>query len=227
MIHNQFILDVLQNTNIDMVGFADLREVAPEQRHGLPYGICIATALTVFPDMSEVPSQAYYDEYKRINKELKETSLYLEKCIIEQGFAAYSLSRNMQDENFVTVLPFKTLATRAGLGWIGKSSTLITKEYGNALRMNGVITNMPVKAGTPINASQCGDCTECITHCPAKAIVGNHWDLKTARNELVDPFACKAKVIERGQEMGVTEGSCGICISVCPWTKSYIRQLSE
>lgn len=226
MNYNNYIIDVLRDMNISLLGFADLSEINSEQRRGFKYGICIAIALDVFPSVSDTPTPAYYNEYKNINRRLKEISLYLEEKIIEKGYNAYSLSKNRQNEDFRTVLPFKTLATRSGLGWIGKSSTLITKEYGNAVRLNGVITDMPFETAKPINTSYCGSCSECVKCCPAKAIVGTNWDIEKDRNELVDPFLCKNKVIERGKEMGVTEGSCGICISVCPWTKKYIEKKS-
>ena len=93
--------------------------------------------------------------------------------------------------NFRTPLPFKTLATRSGLGWIGKSATLVTKEYGNAIRLNGVLTDMPIQSGVPINSSLCGDCEECIKSCPGKAVKGKLWDLHTDRDELLDASECK------------------------------------
>lgn len=221
--YNNYIIDLLKDKHISLLGFADLSEIDRESRQGLPYGICIAIALDIFPSV-DIPTLDYYNEYKNINTKLREISLFLEEKIIEKGYNAYSLMRNGQNADFRTVLPFKTLATRSGLGWIGKSSTLVTKEFGNAVRLSGVITDMPFETATPINTSYCGNCRECVEKCPAKAIVGNHWSINSDRNDLIDPFACKNKVIERGKEMGVTVGSCGICISVCPWTKKYMKK---
>lgn len=224
-INNDYIKETLKNTEVSLLGFADLSEVSSELRQGLKYGVCFGIALKTFPSVSDTPSQEYYDEYKQINRQLKEISLYIEKKIIEKGYNAYSLSRNRQNDDFRTILPYKTLATRAGLGWIGKSSTLITKEYGNAVRINGVITDMPFVTDESINKSLCGNCKECVNNCPAKAIYGNNWDVNMDRNDLIDPIACKSKVIERGEKMGVSVGSCGICISSCPWTKRYIEKI--
>lgn len=178
-----------------------------------------AAPLQVFPSTSGTPSPAYYEEYKKLNTILKEVSFFLEEQIQNHGFTAYSLARNQQNEDCRTLLPFKTLATRAGLGWIGKSSLLVTKKYGSAIRLNGVITDMPFSTAKPINHSYCGTCTECVDRCPAHAITGNNWNLDSDRNDLVDPFACKNKVIERGRNLGITVGSCGICIAACPWTR--------
>lgn len=43
------------------------------------------------------------------------------------------------------------------------------------------------------------------------------------RDNLLDAISCKKTVIERGKVFNVTDGTCGICISVCPWTKRYLN----
>lgn len=226
-INNEIISQFLKDMGISLVSFGDISEVDAESRLNLQYGICIAIALKVFPSSNAVPSYEYYKEYKAVSRQLREISFSLEAKIKQMGYEAYSLSRNHQNDQYITALPFKTLATRSGMGWIGKSGTLITKEYGNAVRLNVVITNMPFEVSEPINVSYCGSCVECVNHCPAGAIIGNNWSLSVERNNLLDPFACKAMVIQRGKAFDVTDGSCGICISVCPWTKRYIAKASH
>ena len=168
-----------------------------------------------------------YDNTQR-SKRLREASFFLADKIIERGFNAYSLAHERRNEDYRTRLPFKTLATRSGLGWIGKSACLVTKEYGNAIRLNGVLTDMPLAVGTPVNESFCGKCEECVRHCPGHAVKGNLWSLHMDRDDLLDAFGCKKAVVERGKVFNVTDGTCGICISVCPWTKRYIsRRISD
>jgi len=218
--HNHWVEETLAGRDIALLGFADLSEIDVDARRGFPYGVCFAMALTVLPSMSEEASIAYYDEYRRVSAQLKEASAFLTEQIQLRGYNALSLWRlDLQDENFRTPLPFKTLATRAGLGWIGKSAALITKEYGNAIRLGGVLTDMPLETGTPVNESLCGSCDACVKHCPGRAIQGNLWDIRTDRDDLLDAQACKRAVIERGRALGKAEGTCGICIAVCPWTR--------
>lgn len=224
MENNQWVNEILKDRNLALTGFADLSEIDPEIRYGYQYGICIAIALQVFPSITSEPSKEYYDEFKAVNIKLRETSIFLADKIKERGFNAYSLAHEKQNEVFRTQLPFKTIATRSGLGWIGKSAALITREYGNAIRLNGVLTDMPLTAGKPVNESFCGKCEECVKHCPGHAIKGNTWSLHMDRDNLLDAFSCKKAVIERGRVFNVTEGACGICISVCPWTKRYINK---
>ncbi len=224
--NNDFIKNILLDREIALIGFADLSKMDETQRSGFQYGISIAAALTVFPSIGEA-SQEYFDEYKRVSRVLRETSYFVEAKIKERGYHAYSLAGVHQNEQFRTTLPYKTLATRSGLGWIGKSGTLITKEYGNAIRLNGVLTDMPLITGNPVNSSLCGECTKCVDACPGKAIKNKIWNVNTDRDELLDAFACKRTVIDRGTKMGVTEGSCGICLAVCPWTKKYIEKIEN
>lgn len=219
--NNDYIKQILSNREIALIGFADLSEIDETIRRGFKYGISIAVALKVFPSTGEATVE-YFNEYKRVSAVLREASNYLADKIKEYGYDAFSLAGERQNEQFRTQLPYKTLATRAGIGWIGKSAVLITKEYGNAIRLNGVLTDMPLETGMPIDSSLCGDCCECVKNCPGKAIKGNLWDVHTDRDDLLDAFACKKAVIERGQALGITEGSCGICLRVCPWTKRYI-----
>ncbi|MDR2686593.1 MAG: 4Fe-4S binding protein [Oscillospiraceae bacterium] len=223
--HNHWVEETLAGRDIALLGFADLSEIDADARRKFRYGVSIAMALAVLPSTSEEPSAAYFEEYRRVSAQLKEASAFLTEQIQARGYNALSLwLLDRQDAEFRTPLPFKTLATRAGLGWIGKSAALVTKEYGNAVRLGGVLTDMPLRTGTPINASLCGDCMECVKHCPGRAIRGNLWDLRTDRDSLLDAHACKRAVVERGKALGRTEGACGICIAVCPWTKSYFAR---
>lgn len=226
--NNIWVEEILKDRNMALIGFADLTEINEDLRYGYRYGICIAMALTVFPTTSNQPIIEYYNEYRQINRELKHTSNFLADKIKERGFESYSLAGEKQNEQFRTQLPFKTLATRAGLGWIGKSAALITKEFGNAIRLNGVLTDMPLETGTPVNSSLCGDCVECVEKCPGKAITGNSWSLHTDRNNLLNPYECKKTHTERGKLLNTaenvySEATCGICITVCPWTQKYIK----
>lgn len=225
MENNHWVEEILKDRNIALIGFADLSEIDAEIRYGYQYGISIAIALKVFPSTTSEPSKEYYDEYGAVSRKLRDASDFLTEKIRERGFNAYSLAHEKQNEAYRTQLPFKMLATRSGLGWIGKSAALITKEYGNAIRLNGILADMPLTVGTPVNESLCGKCEECVNHCPGHAIKGNTWSLHMDRDNLLDAISCKKAVIERGKVFNVTDGTCGVCISVCPWTKRYRSEL--
>ena len=222
--NNKWISGILKDKNIALTGFADISIFDKNVRFGLDYGISIAIALdyNIAAKIPEGPFKEYYDEYKNVSNRLKEASDFLARSIKERGFEAVSVWGQKQNEEFRTPFPLKTLATRSRLGWIGRSAALVTKEYGNAVRLGGVLTDMPFVTGEPETSSLCGSCTECVTNCPGKAISGKLWDINADRDELLDPYKCKETVVDRGRALGVTEGSCGICIAVCPWTKNQV-----
>lgn len=65
----------------------------------------------------------------------------------------------------------KAVAERAGIGWSGKHTLIITPEFGSYVYLGEMITNIPFTADTPIEDG-CGDCTLCIDLCPTGALVG-------------------------------------------------------
>ena len=125
-------------------------------------------------------------------------------------------------------MPHKTVATRSGLGWIGKNALLITSEYGSAVRISSVLTDMPLITNNPINESKCGTCNKCAKACPAAAIKGMLWNVSIERDELINPFKCRIKARELlEQKIGIESAICGKCIEVCPVTQLYIKNTIE
>lgn len=229
MDYNSLIENELREKGAAVVGFADLSEIDEHARRGFKYGTSIA--MTVNPKIVERipsgPNMDYYHEINRVNSNLKKLSRYAEHFIKSLGFDAFSLADVKQDDNFRTILPYKTLATRSGIGWIGKSATLVNEKYGNTIRLNGILTDMPFKTGKPVIESKCGNCTICVDNCPGKAIQGLNWNVSVERDDLLNARMCKNKTIERGIPFNVTWGTCGICIALCPYTRRYINSLKN
>jgi hypothetical protein len=83
----------------------------------------------------------------------------------ERGFVATSgpaTVRTADGGGDTTPLPHKTVATRAGLGWIGHCALLVTPAFGPALRISSVLTNAPRYHAVPIVRSRCGTCRRCV-----------------------------------------------------------------
>jgi len=218
--NNRWIEEVLKDKHVVLFGYADLSDIDLALRHNLPYAICIAIRVEVMPSLTDIPIMEFHDFYYYSNRYLNMLSFILVDAIKERGYNARLVGgEGFNKVNETTPLPYKTLATRAGLGWIGKSAVLVTKEFGPAVRLAGVLTDMPVKTGTPINASLCGGCMECTSHCPGKAISGKLWNVTSAREDFYDYEACRSAIAERGKAINVTNGACGICVGICPHTK--------
>ena len=122
-----------------------------------------------------------------------------------------------------TLLPYKTVATRAGLGWIGKNALLVTRERGSAIRLASVLTDAPLSCAEPVNESHCGDCDVCLRNCPGGAILGPNWSVEKSREEYYSVLACRKTCLQRTWNTKPGLSLCGLCIVVCPFTKKAIR----
>ena len=109
-------------------------------------------------------------------------------------------------------------ARRAGLGWIGKNSNLISVEHGSFFYIGELILDAELPYDQPkIVSDHCGNCTRCIDACPTNAIVDNR---------VIDSRKCISyQTIElRGDLDENLKGQfenrifgCDICQDVCPW----------
>jgi epoxyqueuosine reductase len=226
---NDELQSFLKSNGADLAGFADLKEIDLDSRDGFPYGISIAVALNpqVMSAIIKGPTAEYYAEYKRVNDFLDELGQKTAQWLINKGYKAKARPATFEENkaNLAAKLPHKTAATRAGLGWIGKSNLLITKKYGSAIRLVTVLTDAPVTAGQPINESLCAHCTHCVDACPAKAHTGKNWEAGMPREAIVDVFACREKARSLSMKsFGEKVSVCGLCIVACPWTKKYLER---
>lgn len=215
----------LKGLGCNIFGFADLRCLAKEVRQNFDYGILIALSFSkeaMINNKNNSP-QKYYDELNPMTKRLKNLAQLTEQYLVDKGYKALAkiTSTVVSDEDFRTVLPHKTVATLAGVGWIGKCALLVTKEVGSALRMVVVLTNAPLECGTPVVKSKCSpNCTVCVDICPGKAPLGGLWEAGTDRNEFFDANACSIAAHKRGKELlDVDETLCGLCMANCPFTQ--------
>lgn len=221
------IKEKLIEKGASIVGFADLSEIPEKNRMGFGYGIIIGIALNteIILGINNGPTIEYYNEYTQRNSLLDNLSEYAAELLIRKGYKAIAKTRNSvkSDENYCSELPHKTIATRAGIGWIGKCALLVTEKYGSAIRLSSVLTNAELEVGTPINESRCGDCSVCKDICPGKAVRGNNWDISKKREDYYDAFSCRRTARERTAKIGIQESLCGLCILKCPWTQKYLK----
>lgn len=212
-----------------LVGFADVRNLFVKVTGGLPRAVSIAVALdpAVIREISDGPTREYFAEYERVNSLLTalcERVFGILAKVTKRARAIETTTSNFDERTLSMPLQHRTIATRAGLGWIGESALLVTREYGAAVRLGSVLTNAELTTGKPLNTSQCGDCHRCVDCCPAGAIVGRNWRVNAPRVSIYNAFVCRdtAKILARQQ--GINSTICGICINVCPWTQKYISR---
>jgi len=210
-----------------MVGFADLSSLPQEQRQGLRYGVSIMVAMdpAVVNGLGNGHTREHDNEYHQLNRLMDRLDIRAAEIISEAGFSAWPLTSekvNVDWSVLNTDLPHKTVATRAGLGWIGKCAMLVTEAYGSAVRVSSVLTDAPLPADQAITESRCGTCDRGVSNCPGEAPSGREWSTNTLREDYFDAYRCHKTCIERSWRVEPGELFCGLCTLVCPWTRRYI-----
>ncbi|MDF2944880.1 MAG: (Fe-S)-binding protein [Herbinix sp.] len=191
-----------------------------------PLGISIILAYPkeVIKSISSSPTEEYYNAYHRLNNKLDELAISCAEYLMVQGFHAYpqTVSSTKEYGIFRTVMPHKTVAVKAGLGWIGKSALFVTEDYGSAVRLTSVLTDAPLDYNEPTSYSKCGSCSRCVDACPGKAISGRVWTPELDRDEFFDAMACRRKAREiAAKALNKQITLCGKCIEVCPYTRKF------
>lgn len=160
-------------------------------------------------DAPQISKYAYGQDYHFVLKEKMNQLL----ALIQREFG------EVNGRAFVDSAPVleKSWAQKAGLGWIGKNSNLISKEHGSFVFIGELIIDLEIEYDQPFEKDYCGSCTKCIDNCPTGALV---------EPRVIDARKCISYLtIEYRGDLpeGVEDKmqnqvyGCDICQNVCPW----------
>lgn len=114
----------------------------------------------------------------------------------------------------------RSLAVRAGLGWIGKSSMFINPVFGSALFLCEILLSLAIKPDAPYTRDGCGSCRRCVDACPNACI-----DPET-RTIRADRCAAYLTIEHKGdfspeqvKLVGNHLFGCDECLRICPWNR--------
>ena len=209
-------------------GFADLTGLLHRRFKGYDYGIVVGKKLDdgIVDPVINGPTMDYSNLYVDTNRYLSGLVKEIAEDLRTLGIKSLAINPTQSQvdsaDDYVQTLrhtfSHKMVATRAGLGWIGKTDLLISKEFGPRLRLASVLVDYRLEPlSSPVDESRCGECSLCVEACPAKAANGKLWNVRVDRDEFYDAFKCRETAnrlsLERiNQDMRL----CGICVSVCP-----------
>jgi epoxyqueuosine reductase QueG len=207
----------LHNHGADIVKAVDISMLSENERRGYDKAILIGIVLSpeyIYRLITE--DTLDYSEFSGKESQSDQLAEWAADFITAKGYKAFAQSESnlIQQGRYAqltktTPLPHKKIALLAGLGWIGKNNLLVTKEYGSALSMCTVLTNLSLPTeNKSIIMPKCGSCTACKNICPTKAIHGTTWDFDVARDAIVDVYHCE---------------TCLKCLANCPWTQNYMK----
>lgn len=119
----------------------------------------------------------------------------------------------------------KAWAVRSGIGWQGKNSLILTKEYGSWVFLATIITNANLIPDEIQTQNLCGSCTLCIDSCPTKAIIDSY-KIDARRCISYNTIESARKKCINKEISELSDGfiiGCDICQDVCPWNKKTIN----
>ena len=162
-------------------------------------------------DAPKISKYAFGEDYHHVVKD--KLFLLLQKMQQEMG--------EINGRCFVDSAPVleRVWANKAGIGWIGKHSLLITKQQGSFFFLAELIVDIELEYDIAFATDHCGTCTACIDACPTNAIV---------ENKVVDGSKCisyftielkDAIPMQYKDKFDDWMFGCDICQDVCPWNR--------
>lgn len=113
----------------------------------------------------------------------------------------------------------KVWAQRAGIGWQGKHTNLITTDYGSWLFLGEIIIDLDLEYDEPFIKDLCGSCTACIDACPTKAL--NEYELDAGKCISYLTIEHRGEFLDGNDNLDGWIYGCDICQEVCPWNISF------
>ncbi len=113
----------------------------------------------------------------------------------------------------------RDLASRAGLGWIGKNSMLINPKLGSYFLLAEILLGIELPSDDPFMTDHCGSCTRCLDHCPTSCILPDR-TLDAGRCISYLTIENKGEIpSDLRDSVGEWLFGCDICQQVCPWNR--------
>lgn len=134
-----------------------------------------------------------------------------------------SLDKNLDGIACVDTSPIteKAWAQRAGLGWIGKHTNLLTRDYSSWLFLGVLILDQELEYNKPYLDDMCGSCMACIDECPTNALVEPY---QLDANKCISYLTIEHRgdiPIEFHDKLNNWIYGCDICQEVCPWSQKF------
>jgi epoxyqueuosine reductase len=199
---------------------AELRRDSRLPHSGATHAIVVAMHYGGRTPSGPVARYARGDDYHEIMRErLRGLHHWLERAF----------DRSIDARPYVDSGPMleRDLARRAGLGWFGKNTMLISPRLGSFFFLGALVVDVALPIDAPFEADRCGSCTRCLDACPTEAFPAPR---------VLDATRCISylTIEHRGPIdaalaplIGDWLYGCDVCQEVCPWNVKFSRELAD
>jgi len=193
--------------SIIALGMFYLTEQPDEREDGIPRG--------------RISRYAWGDDYHEIIKpKLQQFASWLDEYVHSKSGSELEARLFVDTGRMVD----RAVAERAGLGWYGKNTNILTKGWGSWVFLAEIVTNLPLVADTPIKTN-CGSCEICLHACPTQALPAPYV-LDNTRCISYLTIELRGSIpLELRPLMGNLIFGCDICQAVCPVNKVAEKRL--
>lgn len=162
------------------------------------------------------PERAYISRYalgrdyhKVLRNRLEKLARQLQTEIGEFGYRVFTDSAPVLE---------KPLAAKAGLGWMGKHTNILSRDAGSWFFLGEIYTDLPLPESGPVS-DHCGQCTACIDVCPTRAILAPYTlDARLCISYLTIEYS--GIIPEKLRPLiGNRIYGCDDCMLICPWNR--------
>ena len=172
----------------------------------------------VLKGLRGTPTEAYDQDYRRLNSELVELVQFFEIYLTGKGIACLAVnpSETLDYHSQRGLVSHRALAERAGIGMRGRNNLLVTYPYHSGVRICSLLTELHIpRISKPVWPHPCAECHDCLKACPVRAI-----------GESPEEFRIDLCLmhLEKVSTPEISPQICGACLAACP--RSTVDQLS-
>ena len=161
-------------------------------------------------DKANISIYARGDDYHNIlKKKLKAVASQIIKMADKSEVKVFVDTAPIMEKNF---------AQKAGIGWQGKHTNVLSKKLGNWIFLGLIFTNIKIETDNP-EINHCGNCSRCLEVCPTNAFIAPY---KLNAKKCISYLTIEHKGpvdIEFRPHLGNRIFGCDDCLAVCPWNK--------